>query len=181
MPQGHNWIHPRRPHCGQQSGDDADRAKNDERDQHDRGRGAEDDVALVVRRLVDVGVERHRRDEVADDDCDDHADDAGDEGEGQAFEQELREDVAAPGAEGFEQADLACALGDRDEHDVHDADAADAERHGADDAEEDLERGAELHDLLRVFDRVPGAERPCRPWGRSGGGSPARREQPGSP
>ncbi len=79
----------------------------------------------------------------------------GDEGEGEAFEQELREDVAAARAEGLEQADLARALGDRDEHDVHDADAADAKRHRADDAQKNLERGAELHDLVRVFDGVP--------------------------
>ena len=49
------------------------------------------------------------------------------------------EDVAAARSEGFEQADLAGALGDGDEHDVHDAYAADAERHGADDSKEDIE------------------------------------------
>ena len=47
------------------------------------------------------------------------------------------------------------ALGDGDEHDVHDADAADAEGHGADDSEEELERGAELHDLGGVGHGVP--------------------------
>ncbi len=83
---------------------------------------------------------------------------AGDEGEDQAFEQELREYVAAACAEGFEDADLAGALGDGDEHDVHDADAADGEGHGADDAEEDLEADGEGHDLFRVFDGVPHAE-----------------------
>ncbi len=47
------------------------------------------------------------------------------------------------------------ALGDGDEHDVHDADAADAEGHGSDDAEEKIERGAELHDVGGVGDGVP--------------------------
>ena len=49
--------------------------------------------------------------------------------------------------EGFEQADLFGAFGDGDEHDVHDADASDAEGHGADDSEEKVEGGAELHDV----------------------------------
>ena len=56
------------------------------------------------------------------------------------------------------QADFAGALGDGDEHDVHDADAADGERHRADDAEQDLQGDAKLHDLLGVFDGVPGAD-----------------------
>src|SRR5215217_2359514 len=42
--------------------------------------------------------------------------------------QELIADVPASGADGEPEADLAGALGDRDQHDVHDADAADDER-----------------------------------------------------
>ena len=114
----------------------------------------QEDVALVVGGLVHLGVERHGGDDVRDQHCHDHADDAGDEGQGEAFEEELREDVAAAGAEGFEEADFAGALGDGDEHDVHDADAADAEGHGSDDAEQDLKSGAELGELFGVLDGV---------------------------
>ena len=106
-----------------------------------------------------------------DDDGNDHADDAGEEGEGKAFQQELCEDVAGAGSEGFEQADLAGALSDGDEHDVHDAYAAYAEGHGSDDSEEEVERGAELHDVLPSPRRCPNWGRLCRLWDRSGGGS----------
>jgi hypothetical protein len=57
--------------------------------------------------------------------------------------------------EGFQQADLAGALGYGDEHDVHDADSADAERHRADDSEQKVECSAELHDVGRVGDCIP--------------------------
>src|ERR1700761_9390970 len=143
---------------GDEAADDADQREDDEGRDHRGGGGAEDDVAFVVGGLVDVGVERHRRDEVAEDDGDDHADGTGHEGENQAFKKELREDVAAACAKGFEDADLAGALCDGDEHDVHDAHAADGEGHGADDAEENLEADGEGHDLLRVIYGVPHVE-----------------------
>ena len=76
--------------------------------------------------LVDVGVERHGRDEIGDENCDDHSYNTGEKGEGQALEQELLEDVAAASAQGFEQANLFGALCHGDEHDVHDPDSADA-------------------------------------------------------
>ena len=40
------------------------------------------------------------------------------------FEQKLAQDISIAGADGLAHADLAGALGDRDQHDVHDADAA---------------------------------------------------------
>ena len=45
------------------------------------------------------------------------------------FDQELRENVAAVRADGHADANFARPLGDAHEHDVHDADAADDERH----------------------------------------------------
>ena len=45
-------------------------------------------------------------------------------GEGDGFERELQQDVALARADGFAHADLARALGDRNQHDVHHADAA---------------------------------------------------------
>ena len=61
-------------------------------------------------------------------------------------------------AEGFEDADLAGALGDGDQHDVHDADATDSEGHCADEAEQNFKPDGEGHDLLGVFDGIPHAE-----------------------
>jgi len=46
----------------------------------------------------------------------------------QRLDHELRQDGRPAGADGFAQTDLAGALGDRNEHDVHDADAADEQR-----------------------------------------------------
>ena len=50
---------------------------------------------------------------------------AADQGEGDRLDQELHQDVLPAGAHRLAHADLAGALGHRDQHDVHDADAAD--------------------------------------------------------
>ena len=65
------------------------------------------------------------------------AEQAADEGEGDGFDEELAEDVAAFCANGFAEPDLAGSFGDADEHDVHDADAADDEADKGDGAEEE--------------------------------------------
>ncbi len=158
MAEGYDGVHAGGSHGGEHARDDADQREDREGDQHDGAGGVEDDVAVVVGGLVDGGVERHGWDQLGDDDRDDHADDTGDEGQHEAFEEELGEDVAAACAEGLHEADLAGALGDRDEHDVHDADAADGKRHRADDAEQNFKRERELHDGFRVFDGVPGVD-----------------------
>jgi hypothetical protein len=49
---------------------------------------------------------------------------AAEDGEDDRLHQELAQDVAPPRAQGLAHADLADALGHRDEHDVHDHDAA---------------------------------------------------------
>ena len=59
--------------------------------------------------------------------ADGDADGAAEEAEGDGFDEELHEDGGRGSADGFAEADLAGALGDADEHDVHDADAADDE------------------------------------------------------
>ena len=63
---------------------------------------------------------------------------AADEGDGQRFGQELEEDVALAAAERLFHADFARALRHRHQHDVHQADAADAERQRADEAQQNL-------------------------------------------
>ena len=77
------------------------------------------------------------------------ADDAADLAEHDGLDDELRHDVALLGADGAANADLARALGDRDEHDVHDADAGGQQRDRADHRHPDAHgqgEGVELGD-----------------------------------
>jgi hypothetical protein len=60
------------------------------------------------------------------------ADDAAHGAEGDRLGGELGEDGLLGGADGLADADFAGALGDRDQHDVHDADAADHEADAGD-------------------------------------------------
>src|SRR5207253_5944733 len=62
-------------------------------------------------------------------------------------------DVAAFGAQGAADADLARALGHRSEHDVHDADTADHERDRGDENEEHLVAVAGALSLLEAVER----------------------------
>ena len=63
------------------------------------------------------------------------ADDGSDKREDDGFEEELGENVAAAGADGFSDADFVGAFGDGNEHDVHDADATDDEGDAGDEGE----------------------------------------------
>jgi hypothetical protein len=156
--EGDYGVHAGGSEGGEEAGDDADQGQDGEGDQHRAQGGMKDDVAFVVGCFVHGGVERHRGDEVGGDEGDDHAGGSGEEGEDEAFDEELGEDVAAPGAEGLHEADLSGALGDGDQHDVHDADTADGEGHGSDDAEKDLKGEGEGDHLFAVFDGVPDGE-----------------------
>ena len=60
--------------------------------------------------------------------AEDDAEDAAGRSQEDRLEQELPEDLDAPGAERLPDADLARPLGDADGHDAHDADAADHQR-----------------------------------------------------
>ena len=64
------------------------------------------------------------------------ADRAAGEAQHHRLDEELDQNHAPRRAERFADADLARALGDRHEHDVHDADAADEQRHGRDAGEQ---------------------------------------------
>jgi len=81
---------------------------------------------------------------------DGYAHSAAGEGHQHGFNEDLQHDVEAPGAEGFADADFAGALGDADEHDVHDDDAADDERNqgdgnddGGNDGEQTIDEAAD--------------------------------------
>ena len=69
------------------------------------------------------------------------AEDAADRRQHRRFGEELNEDLRASGAERLADADLARALGDRDHHDRHHADAADHQRDRRDHDQRE-ERGA---------------------------------------
>ena len=81
------------------------------------------------------------------------------------LDQELPEDLAAPCAERLAHADLPRALGDRDHHDRHHADAADHQRDRGDDDERQERRLADL---------IPHLQRP-RPASRDRNRSAASR------
>ena len=53
-------------------------------------------------------------------------------GEYRRLDQKDRNDLQVGDAYGFEQTDFPCALGDRDQHHVHDAQAGDPQRDGGD-------------------------------------------------
>ena len=78
-------------------------------------------------------------------------------GQRERLDQELGEDVAAPGADRLADADLAGPLADRDQHDVHDPDAADDQRDRGDAPEQQRQRAADrvgrLEQLRLVEDR----------------------------
>ncbi len=74
---------------------------------------------------------------------------AADRREHDRFGKELPQNRRGARADRHAQADLARALGDRDEHDVHDADAADDQRNGRDAGEQQLHDRAGLRSGLR--------------------------------
>ena len=63
-------------------------------------------------------------------------------GNHESFRQELKENVPAPRTESFLHADLAGTLRHRNQHDVHQSDAADAERQQADEAQQNFDANA---------------------------------------
>ena len=97
-------------------------------------------------------------DRVGDRDRDPEADSdhAADRRERDRLDQELSEDVAGARAEREAHSDLARPLGDRDEHDVHDADPSDHQRDGGDASEERREEPRhalkQRLDLARIAD-----------------------------
>ncbi len=66
----------------------------------------------------------------------DDPDDPADQAENQGLDQELPENIAAPGAHGHADADLPGPLGHRNQHDVHDPDPAHQEGNGGDGPQE---------------------------------------------
>ena len=143
MSQRINRVQLRRPTCGGVTKQHADHG----------GEGEGDHVDLCVE------VEGHLddlREAVAEPQSDQNAHDAADAGQRDGFDEKLQQHLARGGADGEADADLVRALGHGDEHDVHDADAADQQRHTCHRREQhghELRRGAQrLGDLPRIED-----------------------------
>ncbi len=118
-PQGYDGIE----HGGFARGVDAE---------EDAGGGGDDEASHNApdgdgRREADGEGNRLRHGDAAE-----NTDEPAHERHHRGLQQELHEDVFAACAEGLADADLASALGDGDEHDVHDDDAAHDERDGGD-------------------------------------------------
>ena len=87
-----------------------------------------------------------------------HSDQAGSEGEDQGLDQKLKGDVAIARAQRLAQSHFLGALGHADQHDVHHADAADAERQHADESEDQPQSDSELFEYLWRRRRCPTRE-----------------------
>ena len=105
-----------------------------------------------------TGIPERCDDQGRDGHAQEHADQAAGRRHHGRLDQELLDDVAAARAEGAADADLAGALGDRRQHDVHDPDPADQERDAGDRAQHQVEdplgRLGLLQQLERDGDRV---------------------------
>ena len=93
---------------------------------------------------------------MGDQPADNNADHASQQAENHGFDQELQQDIPPACPDRLAQADLARALGDRGQHDIHDADPTHSQRDACDAAQEDgqgighLGRGAQ--DVLLADD-----------------------------
>src|ERR1700690_4399543 len=133
--------------------DESDGSENEHGNEQGDGVDHEADVAgLGV--FGHGAVERKSADGEGNDIRQEDAEESANEGDSESFGQKLEEDVSAPCAERFLYADFARALGDRDEHDVHQADAADAESQGADEAEQDLEANGDDLELVDLHHKI---------------------------
>src|SRR4029077_5081008 len=99
-------------------------------------------------------VERKPADRKRDRVCQDDSQRAADESNSESFRQELKQNVSAPRPECFLHPDLASALGHRDQHDVHQTDAADAEGKGADEAKQNLQADGDDFELVNLFHQI---------------------------
>src|SRR6202158_1598901 len=105
------------------------------------------------------GPERNRRrktghgkvDQQTDAAAEQHADDASHAGEHNGFRKELPDNVAAASADGFTPGDLARALRDGHQHDVHHADTTNQQAYRTDDRNQKRHRSGDLPELVRDF------------------------------
>src|SRR6202049_4090847 len=135
---------------GGPAADDGDQTQNDRR--HNQAAQVDVEVNVSPLEVVAKGAHQWERPHGPGNyvgDCD--AGEASGEGDGQGFGEKLQQDVGFVRAQRLFYADFAGALLDRDQHDVHKADAADAEGERADESEQDLKRGDYDGELVEVL------------------------------
>src|SRR5688500_4626773 len=167
VPQRFDRVHPRRRHGGVQPGQDAGQAADDEGgdDAHGVDVGG---VGLAVAEPAD-----ERGDGQGDADAEADAEQAAGQADHRGLDQELEGDVFLLGPQGAADADLAGALGDGGQHDVHDADAADQQREAGDADDDEVEDQVEPLGVAQDLDGGLDLHVDARGGGAAGAGGAA--------
>src|ERR1039458_2697970 len=151
--QGFDRIHAGGFDGGQHAADDADESEDHRGREQSGGVDGEMDVAFgaILYECAPQGKRSHRP---GDNVSENYAGDSTEKRDGQGFGEELDQNVPTAGAESFFDADLAGALSDGDQHDVHQAYAADAEREQADEPEQDFDAGGDDSKVKQIGKHV---------------------------
>src|SRR5205807_2869228 len=88
----------------------------------------------------------------------DYPQQAADKSNGKSLCEELKQDVPAAGAERLFHSNFTSALGDGDQHDVHQTDAADAQGQRADKAKKNLQADGDDFELMNLLHQVEDAQ-----------------------
>ena len=105
--------------------------------------------------LYRVSLSNRKRDHVGQHDSQRSAD----ESNGESFGEELQQNVSAARAQRLFHSDLSRPLRHRDQHDVHQADAANAQRQRADEAQQNFQADGDDFELVNLFHEVKYAHR----------------------
>src|SRR5271166_6184289 len=151
--QGFDGIKPRGLDSGQHPADQADNRQDDGGNDHDRRVDNEPDVGRLSV-LGDSAVEGNPPDSEGNRIGQENARYAAGKRDGHRFRKELEQDVAPAAAQRLFHADLARTLGDRDQHDVHQADPADAQRKRADEGQQNLQPCDDDIELFQLLHHV---------------------------
>src|ERR1019366_1456593 len=151
--QRFNGIEPGRFDGGEHSTHQAHQGQNDGGNKDDLGIDDERDIGsfgILGNRTVEGQAAHANGNRIGHGD----AGNAARKGDRQSFRQELKEDVATPAAERLFHANLARALGHRYQHDVHQSDAANAQRQRADEGQQNLQARGDDLELLQLLHHV---------------------------
>src|ERR1019366_3584498 len=138
---------------GQHAADDADESEDHRGREQSGGIDGKTDVAFGA--VFHEGAPQGKRsDRPRDDVSENYAGDSTEKCDGKGFGEELDQNVPTAGAESFFDADFAGALGNGDQHDVHQAHAADAKRKQADEPEQNLDAGGDDAQIEQIGKHV---------------------------
>ena len=161
--QGFDWIQAGGAEGWNHAADQSDGAENERG--HNQRSGS-DDQPNVARLAVfrEGAVQRDPADGKRDSVGQDHSQHAADEGDGQSFGKELHQDVAPLRAQRLLHADLAGSLSDRNQHDIHQPDAADSQRKRANESHQDLQSHGDDFELVHLRHQVEYSHRLVSVW-----------------